>query len=243
MTEKELITKLKELRQIKPRQDWVVFTKSQIFSEEPQKRQEKVSLLQIIRQGFVFKPAFAVLGVLVIMVGVLSFARNSLPGDTLYPVKKIAEKSQAMLIAKEQQSTFTFKVVSKRLDDLTRIAQKNSVKNLASAIDEYQASVSEVAKTISQESIQGGAEAAKKFAAEIKKLEAKTEEVKSLGIEIGENEELNNVLAQIVGKELADLENKELGEEELARLNEAKLAYEEGDYSGALEVLLLDISL
>lgn len=243
MTEKELITKLKELRQIKPRQDWVVFTKSQIFSEEPQKRQEKVSLLQIIRQSFVFKPAFAVLGVLVIMVGVLGFAQNSLPGDTLYPVKKIAEKSQAMLIAKEQQSTFTFKVVNRRLDDLTKIAQNNSVKNLSSAIDEYQASVSEVARTISQESIRGDAEAAKKFVVEVKKLEAKTEEVESLGIAIGENEELNNILAQIVEQEIVALENKELGEEELVRLNEAKLAYEEGDYSGALEVLLLDISL
>ena len=233
MTEKELITKLKELRQIKPRKDWVVFTKSQIFSEELQERQEKVSLLQIIRQSFVFKPAFAVLGVLVMLVGVLSFAQNSLPGDTLYSVKKIAEKSQAMLIAKEQQSAFIFNVASKRLDDLTRIAQKNSVKNLASAIDEYQTSVSEVARTISQESIQGDAEATKKFAIEVKKLEARTEEVKSLGIEIGENEELNNVLAQIVGKELADLENRELTEEEVV-----KLAYEEGDYSGALEVLL-----
>ncbi|TSC53743.1 MAG: hypothetical protein LiPW31_313 [Microgenomates group bacterium LiPW_31] len=34
MNEKELISKIQELRQIKPRKDWVVLTKTQILGEQ-----------------------------------------------------------------------------------------------------------------------------------------------------------------------------------------------------------------
>ena len=40
MTEKELIQNLKSLRKIKPRQEWVVLTKSQIFAEPSEKKIE-----------------------------------------------------------------------------------------------------------------------------------------------------------------------------------------------------------
>lgn len=247
-TEKQIISKLQELRQIKPSQDWVVFTKEQVFGPSvAEARKEKtrpefsfISFIKEIQKGerFVFrhKPAFAFALSVLILIGVFGFAQNSVPGDSLFPLKKIAEKGTAVFVSEKDQAKHSFELANKRLDDLTKIAEENEVKNLAPAINEYQKSVSKAAESLAT------MESVKEIVKEVKKLEKNEEKVKSLGIEIGESEEMHSALAKIVEMEINDLEEKTLFEEKQEILAEVKQDYEAGNYSQALEKILLLIN-
>ena len=240
-TEKQLISKLQELRQIKPSNDWVVFTKEQVFGKEKISPELSfISFIKEIQRGerFVFrhKPAFAMLVVFVVLVGVFGFAQNSVPGDSLFSLKKIAEKGTSVFVSEKDQAKHDFQLAGKRLDDLTKIAEENEVKNLAPAINEYKESVSKAAESLAT------MESVKEIVEEIKKLEQKEEEVKSLGIEIGDSEELYSALAKIVEAEIEDLEERALTEEQEEILAEVKEDYEVGDYSQTLEKILLLIN-
>jgi len=225
--EKQLISKLQELRQIKPSNDWVVFTKEQVFGKE------KKSYLSLFFEGerFVFrhKPAFAFALTAVILIGVFGFAQNSVPGDTLFSIKKIAEKGTSVFVSEKDQAKYDLEMASKRLDDLCKIAQENEVKNLAPAINEYQESVSKAAESLAT------MESVKEIVQEIKKLEEKEEKVKSLGIEIGESKEMHSALAKIVEMEIENYEEK-------FDLTEVKQDYEAGNYFQTLEKILLLIN-
>lgn len=245
MNEKELIAKIRELRQIKPREDWVLFTKKELFKEESKKGTE--FLLKLKRNSVPFlsdffssafqiafhhKPAFAFLVVLLVLIGVFGFAQNSIPGDSLFSLRKIGEKSQGIFVSPKDQVKANLGLVSKRLDDLEKIVETNSMKNLASALTEYQESVSKA--------VQGLAKAEpKEIIEEVKKLEEKTERIKSYGIEIEESQEFENALAKIVEREIENLANRDLDKEQAGLLEEIKEAYEVGQYSQALEKILI----
>ncbi len=243
-SEKQLISKLQELRQIKPSSDWVVFTKNRIFAAETETRVSVgfsfISFIREIQKGerFVFrhKPAFAFALVMLIFIGVFGFAQNSVPGDSLFTLKKITEKGTTVFVSEKNQAKHNLDTANKRLDDLTKIAQENEVKNLAPAINEYQESVSKAAESLAT---MGNV---KEIISEIKKLEKKEEKVKSLGIEIGESKELNNALAKIVETEIKDLEAGSLTQKQEEILFEVKQDYEAGNYSQALEKILLLIN-
>ena len=237
MTEQQLISKIRELRQIKPRQDWVIFTKSRLFSTGF----SFVGFLRELQRGerFVFrhKPAFAVILVCFILIGVFGFTQNSVPGETLFALKKITEKSQEVFVSGKDQIRHNFELANRRLDDLTKIAQANQAQKLAPAINEFQESITKAVESLSRADSQG----IKEIAQEIKKLEEKTEKVKSLGIEIENNQKLENALATIVEREITDLEGRTLTltEEQQKILTEAKDDYQAGDYYQALEKILL----
>ncbi|MDP2910460.1 MAG: DUF5667 domain-containing protein [bacterium] len=245
MTEKQLIANLKQLKEIKPGENWVCFVKDQILKEEnPIYKKEAefnfsfISFIKELQRGerFVFrhKPAFAFLTVLLTLIGIFGFAQNSVPGDSLFTLKKITEQSQSIFVAEENQPKRNFELANKRLDDLTKIAQENSVDNLASAINEYQESVSKAAESLAKAEKPD----IKEISAVIKELEKKEEAIKSLGVEIGDKEKLNNVLADIVATEISDLDKKTLTEEQKELLIKIKQNYEQGNYSQALEDIL-----
>jgi len=232
MTEKQLIAKIKELQQIKPSNDWVILTKKQILGEEkPIPVFSFISFIKEIQRGerFIFhhKPAFATFLVLAILFGLFGFAQNSVPGDTLFSVKKITEKSQTVFISEKGQPKHNLELTNKRLDDLTKIAEANQTQKLTSAINEYQESVSKSAESLAEAEV-------KEVVTEIKKLEEKTEKVKSLGIEIGDNWEWDDALAKIVEREIEDLEARTLTEEQEEVLAEAKEDCGAENYSDAL---------
>lgn len=75
MTEKELIGKLQELRQIKPQNEWVVFAKAQILTEKEAKRSlAPFGRFSEIFKIFQFKPVFATAtAVMLLIVGIAGF--------------------------------------------------------------------------------------------------------------------------------------------------------------------------
>jgi len=247
MTEKQLISKIQELRQIKPSQDWVIFTKERILEEEFSRGRTSVfgwsEFIDGMRIVFQHKFAFASLLVVMVFVGLLGtfgFAQNSLPGDSLYTLKKITEKSQAVFVSEENQSRYDLEIVNKRLDDLTKIAESNRINNLASAIKEVQKSEEQAVESLSNPEIKKYPEQVKEIVVEIKKLEEKKQELKQVygvaGLE--ENKEVNSTKI-VVEWLIEDVENSSLTEEQEENLAEAIKDYEEGDYSQALEEILL----
>ena len=220
MTEKELIGKLRELRQIKPRKDWVVLTKSQILVEEK----------PVFNPLFIFKPVYAGFLFIFILFGLFGTSQNALPGDLLYPIKKIVEKSRVVFVSETDKPKLNLELANRRLEELNQIAQKNEVKKLAPAINEFQASASKAAKNLT--TLKGAD--VKGIVAETQKLEENRKKAESLGVVVGETEELENAYKVLAEREIENLENSSLTEKQEEVLKEAKEYFEREDYSNAL---------
>jgi len=237
VAEKELIKKIQELRQIQPRKDWVVLTKSQILGREKKIELTPFSLIDGLRLFFQYQYKPALVGVLSILIlfGTFTFAQNSLPGDLLYPIKKITEQTQKPFVPEKE---FNIKIVNNRLDDLASVAQSNSSKNLAPAINEYKASVSEVAKDLAKDETKKNPNELKKIVKELQSIEKRTTEMKSLGMVIGENIEYDSALVELIKLQVQDLENRTLTQEQIKSIGDIKADIEAGKYSDALEKIL-----
>jgi hypothetical protein len=237
MEEKELITKLRELRQIKPSQDWAVLLKNRILDRGQEKVQHEnpaTIILSIFRMIFT-KPAYAGLAAFFVFAGLFgtfAFAQKSLPGDALYLMKKITERVQSAFVSEEELPMVQLELTNKRLEELAQVAQENRVKNLPSAINETRTSIAEANKNLARAS----------SPAEVKKIvdeiEEKAETISQvLGVAFGETEleELKQSSDKLYAEDLISvLENSTLTEEQKEILSQMKLLTEEGKYSQAL---------
>lgn len=243
MTEVELIRKIQELKKIKPRKDWVVLAKREILGQPPTTFREFswLSIFSPKKWWGVFPYQYRLvlaslifLGILI--TGALSFAQNALPGDLLYSLKRITEKSQAVFVSEEEKPKAQLELANKRLEELTKIAEQNQTQRLAPAINEFQASVSQVAKDLKKPK-----KLTKEIIDQTKKLEENKEKVEALGVVVGETEELENALSQLVEREIKDLEKRTLTEEQQEILEKTKEDFEAGNYSEAL-IKILNLS-
>jgi hypothetical protein len=77
--------------------------------------------------------------------------------------------------------------------------------------------------------------------AEVKKIQENQQQLQTLGVNVGEGEEmsqLNDMLASIVETQISDLEKLTLTESQQEVLKQAKELFEEESYSDALEKIL-----
>ncbi len=239
MTEAELIKKIQELKQIKPSEDWVVLAKRELFLEESHPSRGRASvILDIFPRIFqfqYFKPALATFVFLGIMiVAAFGLAQNALPGDSLYSLKRISEEGRIAFVSEINKPKAQLELANKRLEELTKVAEAKQTAKLAPAIEEFQASVSQAAKNLKEPK-----KITKEIVEQTKKLEENKQKIEALGILIGETKELDNALSQLVETEIIELETLTLSEEKAELLSEAKVALEEGNFSDALEKILL----
>lgn len=243
MQEKQLIQKIQELREIQPRKDWVLLTKSRIFSEEPVTEEKWHSALFFLRYKLALAPVVSVL----IVVGLLGFAQNTVPGNFLFSVKKITETVQVGFTSSVEKPKVHLELANKRLMELSKIAEVNQVKNLGPAIEEFQASLAQATQDLTEMNanvtssddplvLQG-------IANETKTLGENKEMVEAiLGTMVGDTGELESVLSQIEKQTVAylieDLETRTLTVDDQDLLERSKEYFEAGDYSSALEEIL-----
>jgi hypothetical protein len=217
ITEKEVIEKVRLLKQIKPEKKWVFLTKEKILGKP-------------IFFPFL-KPAFAGLLFILILFG-LSF--TSLPGEPFYLIKKLVERGQTVFVPEEERPKLELELANKRLEELSKIAEKNDVKKLAPAINEAKESVAQATKNLVK-SKKIDREIAKK-ALELEKRKQEVEKV--LGTKI--IEEVTEDPTMLVAKYLIeDFENRTLTEDQKQILEKAKGYFENGDFTKVLELLLL----
>jgi len=232
MNDKKLIAKLQELRQIKPRKDWVVLLKKEIVGER-----SRTTVFNVLpRTIFHHKLVYATISVFVILVGLFGFAQNTVPGDLLFPVKKIAEQSQGALLTSMDQSNYNLDIVNKRLGELANIIKENKTGNIAPAVQEIKDGIAQVVKDMPN-----NANDFTSIATRVQKIQQTKREVETLGvIMLQESNELNNALAPLVENEIKALDQAtNLSLEQQARLVEIKSHHEKGEYMAALEKILL----
>lgn len=228
LTDRELIGKIRELRQITPINSWVSFNKSRILGEEP-----KFTFF------LYFKPVFVTVIAVFVVFGTFGYGlvKNSMPGDFLYAIRKIAHEYEAVFVPKNEQTAFQLKLANDRLEDLA----KAPAKNLAPTISEFQANISEATKNLSK------SDAATSSPGVIKQIVEQTQKLKenmkiaaSLGFTTGDIEatgELDKATAEYLIKYLDTLT---LTEEKAKILDEMKNLFEGGKYSEALELYLIN---
>jgi len=224
MKEAELIRQLQKLRKIQPRKDWIVFTKTKILGDAPR-----------VSPFVFFKPALAGALALGLLAGLFFISQNALPGELLYPIKKLSEKSQRIFVSIEKRPEFQLKLTEKRLAELEVIVEKNDTKKLSSALSELKTSKLYADKEVSK--IQNKPETIKEIASIIEKNNTKEKQIlSSLGLQVEEEKE---PAGKLVAEHLIrDLEDSSLTEKQKELLEEAKEYFDEGDYSSALSKAL-----
>jgi len=229
--DKALIKGLRKLRRIQPNHDWVVLNKSQILG------QDTVSVYNFSFFPYL-KPAFAGSMVFLVVFGVYGFTKNSLPGDPLYLVKRVYEKAQAVFVSNDNKPGYQLELANARLEDLA----KAPAKNLAPAINEFQASISQAAKNLAgMNATTSNYAAIKKIAQESKKLEENRQKIESLGVVIGDggSAEFDSAMSKIVENLIKDLESRTLSEDKVKILDQMKALFSEKKYSESLETYLV----
>jgi len=235
MTEKELLRKIRELRQIKPRKDWVVLTKTQILGD-----------VEVRPQLFLFpffKPVYTGLLFLLLLVGLIELSQSALPGDPLYSLKRITEKTQAVFVSKEEQPKLQLELTNKRLEELNKVAETNQVKNLAPALSEFEttkiAAKKEVLDSIKNKSEKEAIKVVKEVAPELNKINEKQNKV-YLDLGIGESREESDQTTEkaVVEILINDAKNSTLTEEQKTDLAKVEEYYKSGDFQEAFQLFM-----
>ncbi len=231
MVDKDIVKQLKGLKQIKPNQAWVSSVKNQIIGE-----QSNPSILDVFSGVFNHKRlAFAGFSLVLFLVSAFGLAQSAMPGDLLFPIKKMAERSQGALLSSANQSNFNLDIANNRLQELVTIARENRAGNMAPAIQEYKKSVNEVTKSLASNT--GTFE---EIAVRIKTLQETKVDLETLGvIMVDPSDQINDALASLVKNEIQDLEKVTLNDNQKDTLEEIKKMCGKGGYSGALEMLLM----
>ncbi|MBI2625231.1 MAG: hypothetical protein HYW70_02780 [Candidatus Nealsonbacteria bacterium] len=243
MNDKELIQKIRLLKQVNPREDWVLLTKSRILSQEEfsPSTSLRVNWLDILMLRWKPVVVAPILTVLVVFGLTFTLAKSSLPGDFFYPVKRMSENTQVNLSSEKDKPKVHLELANKRLEELNVIAEGNRVGNLAPAIKEFQDSLAQAVKDINgiQANTSSDPVLFQQIVKETKKLSENKEKVELLGVVIGDTKDLDNALAKLVEREINDLEGRILNEDQWALFAKSREEFGKGNYSSALEKILL----
>ena len=243
MTEKDLIKQIKQLKDIKPRSEWASLCKSQILNSKLETNSnfqnnefsKPVSDFGFRISDFLFglkiqkRLAYSFATLLFICVGLVGFAQYTMPGDLLFPVRKITEKSEATLVGqtKIKQNVAN---LNNRINDLVKVAQEGKKDNISPAINEVSENAGVLAKNLKDNSI---AESdIKEIVASLKVLAAVP------GTDAEDIPEVKNLYQTIVENQIADLQELTLTKNQEEILLEVEKLYEEGKYIEALEKIL-----
>lgn len=234
ISQKQLIESLSQLKEIKPRKEWAVLLKSQILAEQKIEpiRAESVSFADVI--SFIFAPrklAYSLATVLFLIIGVFGFASYTVPGDLLFPMKKIAEQSQAALtgqtVLKQDVATF-----NSRIKDLAQVAKDGRKDNIPSVISEINANASQLAKNLKDNPAQDP-NTLKEIATSLKTL------ANVPGTDLSANPDVKDLYQAVVQGQIADLQETTLTDEQKDTLAQIEDLYNQGKYADALEKILL----
>jgi hypothetical protein len=135
-SEKELISQIRILKEIKPDTDWVSLTKMQIMGTA--EIGHKQSLFNVV-SSFVLRYKIAIAGILLVGIagGSLMAAQNALPGDALYSLKLVSEKGFAVITGQDKNPAANLHLAAKRLEEINLMSQRDFAKNLSMAFYEY----------------------------------------------------------------------------------------------------------
>ncbi len=223
MTDKELISKLQELRQIKPRKNWVVLTKNQILGgavfenkkvfNAPTHREVLSNVLSLFFQR---KLAYVLATFLFLAVGVFGFMKYVVPSDSNVNVKVAQQSSPADIIA-IKSNVKDFKEKSK---NFSQVAKFNP-RDISSAVKEVKDAAQELTDAIKKDP-----QLAKEVALDINNNKTYLD----VNGDSDLKDTLNDLYKTTVDTEFKDLEKTTLTPEQQSRAQEIKNSYDKGEY-------------
>ena len=238
MEEKQLLHTLSQMRNTQPRDEWVVSAKKNILGNEP--IVSPLSGIQGVINIFKFaeRPAFVIPVLAAVVFGgmMVQISTKSVPGDALYAVRSTIEQVSVTL-SLEDSSLASVGVAERRLNDLRNIVEANKVKNLPATIEEFESSVAEVSRELT-ELVGTEPKKALQLSRRVVQLqESKAQVEQILGASIGgeQVDGLRNATKALIEYEIADLAERTLTEDQEALFATAREAFEKEDYQAALE--------
>jgi hypothetical protein len=223
MKERELIKKIKKLRQIKPNKDWVSLTKREILGEEKNEQILSWLFTPIRRPAFVVR---TIMVAVIILTGSFFYlyylnANFSQISFSNLPFSKNQENQN--LVASLEELEVSLNKITTSLENL-----KNS-KNQKEALAVAQ--VVKVTAVNSQNLLKG-----MKDKASSKKVLAALTEVENSFQELGETS--SNLQIEIIESLFQDLAQRTLSPEDQNRLQKAKDYFNEGKVEEAMILLM-----
>ena len=239
ITQKQLISQLKELKEIKPRQEWVSLLKSQIIVEKKAEVQTKVidnpaqfagfaSIMDMFSSTvFQKRLAYSLATLALMIVGVLGFVKYESPAS----VKQVAVQSQASLlgqVALKQNATN----LSNKVNGLAQATKSNRAAATSSALRDINSNAKDLAESLKTNKT-NDPETLKEIAVSLKTLADVS------GTDLTKNPDVNDLYQTVVENQISDLQKTTLTDNQKIILTKAEDLYKAGKYSDALEQILL----
>jgi hypothetical protein len=238
MDEAQIVQKIQELKEIKPRKEWVVSTKSQILGEARQ----PIWRVFIPQPEFRLQPALVIPFIILLLIGgsLLGLLKNS---D--HPVISLNPNFSV------QNPEFYLNLAEAKLDEVKKIAQEDQDEKILQTIQETSVIIKKAAESLPVES--KNAAETEKIVKKVASINKKMREVQeTLGTKVGEEEvktltektaqllenSIENTTAKLVESLITATERSSLTEAQRELFEEAKIDYQEGRYQEALEKLL-----
>ena len=229
MTQQELISKLQELKQIKPNADWVLLSKNQILSTKAHRIEpigNAKNIGNIFNVIFGRKLAYSFATFLFLAVGAYGLANII----SLQNAKDTNQPAIALLAA-EAELQNNFRVLEEKSKNLMEVIEKEPGK-VDMAIQETKVAVENVTDSIKKEPL-----LSKKAALEV----SKNRTYLNIAGNDALDEEYDNLFKTASLQLLEDLKNVVLPDDRKEFLDKISKDYTEGLYEGKYSVLLEDI--
>ncbi len=213
MNERELINKIESLKSIKPKEDWVLSTRNNLFEEK-----ETPILF------FFGKRQVLVGSMLLLMIGIFT----TVAGGSF---SRIAEKGRSYFVS-DSESDIILLSEREKQEEIERLSLVLS--ELKDARTEIQREFASSIETKTEEEI---VKIAKDFAPSILEIGEKEDMITgTLGVKISDEERsANQEIAKLI---IQDLERRSLPEGEKALLKEARTKYDNGEFLPSLRIAL-----
>lgn len=234
------------LRQIKLDKDWAVLCKARVMG---QAAIEQNPSFAVLLKNLVFQYRLALAGLILAVGaggGLFASAQNALPGESLYGLKKTAERGMAAITGNNDSAAANLRLASKRLEEIDIISQKNLAQNLPAAFYEYRTAKTEAKKEVAamvKKNPDRAGEIAKEAALAMKGIDDREKQIYAvLGMapdsasaareEIASDKQIiESLIIYFNGNEL-------LSPDQAADLNKVRGLYSSGDYSRAIDYYL-----
>lgn len=258
MTDEQLIEKMEQLECIKPNADWAVLTEQRILAGLPEGMASEPAKQPLSWFGFRFiaKPAFSLavsIFAFVSITGSASFAlaQKSLPGEFLFPLKKVSQNIKMAFIPEQEKAVAQLELAKARFEDLSKVTlqEKNQGQKLAASISEAQKTLAAASKSLKNASAKDKQKIASQVVGRLESLKNQQEEIEQTiktdifnDVQKSELAESAAVYYKLyLDNEIAQLENSSLTEAQAVLLLEAKDLLADGEVEEALNIVVNEI--
>ena len=250
ITDKKLIENLEQLDYIKPDANWVLLAEQKILDCEPAKQLNWFSL------NFIAKPAFSLAFSafsFISIAGGASFAlaQSALPGDLLYPLKKVSQNVRMAFVSEQEQPAARLELAKSNLEDLSKITsqEKNQGQKLAASIAEAQKTLADASKSLKQASAADKQATAQQIVGQLESLKIQQKAIEQIIKTDIINDVQKSDLAEstvayyklYLDNQIEQLENSSLTEAQAVLLLDAKKALADGEVEKALSIVVNEI--